>query len=171
MRVFINPYSQFFLFLGMFFWSVWGWTAVAIATPVISGVSDNRATYTNQQIPKYEKFEITFQVQTQAQNLQFPYLAPSQAGSYLQKFVDQGITVDAIFTDPTGQEFKQPAFYYQKFDESLSGTNEWYYPTDEYSWKVRFSPNQAGTWKYRLQATDKSGTQTSTEINFLDSSQ
>jgi hypothetical protein len=43
---------------------------------------------------------------------------------------------------------------------------EWYRPTDNYSWKVRFSPDQAGTWQYKLVAQDASGTFESQPISF-----
>ena len=34
---------------------------------------------------------------------------------------------------------------------------EWYYPTNQFSWKVRFTPDTQGTWNYKIIAKDKSG--------------
>ncbi len=48
--------------------------ATTLASPTITQVSDNRNDYTNDEIPKYEKYEITFQVDgSVAGNFQFPY--------------------------------------------------------------------------------------------------
>jgi len=69
-----------------------------------------------------------------------------------------GITVNAVFTDPDGREFVQPAFYAQQFLDEIRDGRDWHLPTGTFSWKVRFSPNRAGTWTYRIVATDANGT-------------
>ena len=141
----------------------------------ISNISDNKSSYPNSQIPKYEKFEITFQIQnTVAQNLNFAYEPNTSPypGSENYPF-DQGIAVDAEFLPPGQSDwtraYTQPAFYYQDFlDEthpSQWGT-DWYYPTTNYYWKVRYAPNQAGTWQYRLKVQDASGTVISSSQGF-----
>jgi hypothetical protein len=123
----------------------------------INNISDNRANYPNSQIPKYAKFEITFQIQnTTARNFQFPYDSSPPAGIITSSPSYDGINVDAVFIDPQGRQFRQPAFYYQNFQENLS--QNWLYPTTGFSWKVRFAPNTTGNWQYKLIATDKSGT-------------
>jgi len=72
--------------------------------------------------------------------------------------VYQGITVNAIFTpDNWETTFLQPAFYDQEFDEDIRDGREWYYPTNNFSWKVRFSPPNPGEWQYKLSAEDASG--------------
>ena len=85
----------------------------------ISNISDNKSSYPNSQIPKYEKFEITFQIQnTVAQNLNFAYEPNTSPypGSENYPF-DQGVTVDAEFLPPGQSDwtraYTQPAFYYQ----------------------------------------------------------
>ncbi len=67
--------------------------------------------------------------------------------------------------------YQQPAFFYQSFEDdvkpSWDGTaREWFYPTDGYSWKVRFSPNQPGTWEYKIVALDAGGTAESGVYSF-----
>jgi hypothetical protein len=142
-------------------------TATALG---ISSITDNRASYVNSQIPRYDKFEITFQVnQVTATNLQFPYLSAAEANQYLSQFVNQGISVQASFLPP-GQTnwalaYNQPAFYYQDFQTST--TNATYqYPLDSYSWKVRFAPNQVGEWRYKVSAIDAGGQTDSAEFTF-----
>jgi hypothetical protein len=139
----------------------------------ITEVSDNRVEYTNHQIPKYEKFEITFQIENSvAQNFQFPHDPSPPQGIDLNNPNYQGITVNALFTPDNWQTvFSQPAFYYQEFIDELRGNQEWYYPSGNFSWKVRFSPNQTGTWQFKLTAEDASGfVETSSQrFNVIDS--
>ena len=114
-----------------------------------------------------EKFEITFDIpETVAKNFQLPYLGPSDANEFLEEYVGVGISADALFTDPEGNTFRQPAFYYQRFVDEVRDDQPWLYPTDEYSWKVRFAPNEVGAWKYRLAVQDASGAYESAEETF-----
>jgi hypothetical protein len=133
----------------------------------ISDISDNHTDYPNNQIPKFEKIEITFQIKnTVAGNFQIPYDSDPPSGIDPSYQKHNGITVDALFLPPWETDWKdaihQPAFFYQYYDDQTKlswdgNLREWYYPTGNYAWKVRFSPNQAGTWQYKLTARDKSG--------------
>ncbi|CAG1023018.1 hypothetical protein MTYM_02148 [Methylococcales bacterium] len=131
--------------------------------PVINGISDNRGEYTGGQIPKYEKLEISFQVTTLAQNLQIPYDAAPPSGIT----PGIGVSVDAQFSPNNWQTiYTQPAFYYQNFDYQVKSGREWMYPNGNFAWKVRFAPNMAGAWQYRLVARDAGGTTTSSAQTF-----
>src|SRR3989344_4585395 len=137
----------------------------------ITNVVDNRADYPASEIPKYEKLEITFQVQgSQASNFQYPYLASAEANQYTQKFIDTGISVDAFFLAPGElnwqNAYRQPAFYHQEFQDEIRNNQPWFYPTSNYSWKVRFSPGQEGVWRYKLTAIDMGGQSESSEFAF-----
>ncbi len=134
--------------------------------PTISNITDNRASYTNSQIPKYEKFEITFQVTTSATqfNYQIPYdemITPIPGLT-----AKLGVSVDGVFTSPTGQTYNQPAFYFQGMDDQVKSGNEWFYPNGNNSWKVRFAPNEVGTWQYKLTVKDAGGATTSSTQSF-----
>ncbi|MBM3303143.1 MAG: hypothetical protein FJY85_24755, partial [Deltaproteobacteria bacterium] len=127
-------------------------TPTASATPTDSGpgpassdITTNLADYPNGQVPRYDKLELTFQVDTVAQNLQLPYDAAPPPG------VDPeiGVTVDALFTPDDWQTvYTQPAFYYQEFEDQVRSSQEWFYPTNNFSWRVRFAPDQVGTWQF-----------------------
>ncbi|MBN1571041.1 MAG: hypothetical protein JXA73_24605 [Acidobacteria bacterium] len=118
------------------------------------------------QTGRYEKFEITFDVNSvAAQNFQLPYDPAPPKGIDPSYEKHRGISVDAEFTPDDWQTtYRQPAFYYYHYlDGGLKPawdghSHEWYYPTGKAAWKVRFSPNQVGTWRYRLRATDAGGT-------------
>jgi hypothetical protein len=139
----------------------------AYAAPSVNSITDNRSTFTNSQVPKYEKFEINFQIgNVSASNLQFPFYQSTGSNDILNKYSQVGISVDGIFTDPDGLMFRQPGFYYQDFINDIKNGKPWYYPTDQYFWKVRFAPNKTGTWKFRLEAKDKGGTVQSPEQTF-----
>lgn len=132
-----------------------------LAAPRIYQITDNGSHYLNAQVPVYAKYELTFQIDgIQATNLQFPYLSSADATPYTEKYVDQGISVDAQFLPPHETDWEKahqtPAFLYQAFDTTIDPDNP--YPLDEYSWKVRFAPNAVGEWQYRIIARDRSGT-------------
>lgn len=121
------------------------------AAPSISNISTNSNT-----IPKYEKFEITFDVTgSAAGNPQFPYNPSPPPGIDPTNPKHQGISVDAVFTNPNGQTFQQPAFIYQNY-QSINN-NSGYFPTGNKVWKVRFAPDIPGTWTFQLKAQDASG--------------
>jgi len=123
-------------------------------TPTISNLTTNLADYPNGQVPRYEKLEVTFEVNTVAETLQLPYDPSPPPG--LEPGI--GITVNALFTPDNWQTvYTQPAFYYQEFQDEIKGGKEWFYPTGNFFWKVRFAPNQAGEWQYKLIAQDASG--------------
>ena len=125
----------------------------------ITGITDNRSEYTDGQIPTFEKFEITFQVEnTVAGNMQFPYDPSLPPGIDPLNSNYQGITVNAVFSPDNWQTtYTQPAFYYQEFQNQSLGNKNWYYPTENFAWKVRFAPDQPGSWQYKLTAQDASG--------------
>lgn len=151
---------------------------LAHAAPSVSILSDNLSSYTNSQVPQYEKFEVTFNVtNTVAKNLNFsyaPYTSTNpypNANNYLNE--EQGITVDGQFLPPGetdwNKAYTQPAFYYQDFDSGThpyGGFTDWYYPNGGFSWKIRFAPTIKGAWKFRIVATDASGSTTSSEQSF-----
>jgi hypothetical protein len=128
--------------------------------------SDNKGDYPNSQIPRYNKFEVTFDIlNSVAGNYQFPYDPSPPNGIDLTYPKYNGISVDAYFLPPGETDwnnaYSQPAFYYKEYDYQLKdykgSPSDWYYPTGGYVWKVRFSPDKQGTWQYKLKAIDALG--------------
>jgi hypothetical protein len=133
------------------------------AGPTIHGITTNLEAYAGGQIPAYEKLEITFSVDTEAQNLQMPY-DPAPPPGVVPEI---GISVDALFSpDNWVTVYTQPAFYYQAFLDEIRGGREWFYPTGAFSWKVRFSPPEPGDWQFKLVAQDAGGVSESTPVSF-----
>ncbi|MEJ2748203.1 MAG: DUF5060 domain-containing protein, partial [Anaerolineae bacterium] len=131
--------------------------------PIINSITTNAGDYPNNQIPQYDKFEITFQVDTVAGNLYLPYDAAPPAGVT----PETGISVAAYFTPDNWQTtYIQPAFYYEEFQDAVKSGQAWFYPTGSSAWKVRFAPDQAGDWQYKLVAEDAGGSQTTASFSF-----
>lgn len=162
MRRFLVFIGLIILYLAIFVLLGGGRQFVIAQSPVtFSNITDNRGDYEGELIPKYEKLEITFQISNSvAGNFQFPYEPNPPAGIDTNLARYNGISVNAVFTNPQGQIFRQPAFYFQDFEYQIvttwKGPTDWIYPTTSYSWKVRFAPTQPGIWQYYLEAQDKS---------------
>lgn len=123
----------------------------------------------------YEKFELTFSIEgSVASNPYFPYDPTPPSGVA----AGVGITVEGLFSPDNWQTvYTQPGFLYQPYerrcvteqgftDPCPENGEEWLYPSAEPIWKVRFAPQQTGTWRYRIRATDASGTVESVEGTF-----
>lgn len=74
---------------------------------------------------------------------------------FVNPFDPAEIDIMATFTSPTGKQWKIPGFYYYAFFSD---------------WKVRFSPDEKGTWKYKILVKDKTGEISSEEKTFYVSS-
>ncbi len=132
------------------------------AQPEISGLTDNRADYPEGKIPKYEKFEATFSLETSALNPYWPYDGSAPAGIPN----GAGVTVNGLFTpDEWETIYLVPGFFYQEFEENPQ-LSEWLYPKDQFFWKVRFSPHFAGSWQFRITVRDSSGFRESPAFEF-----
>lgn len=138
------------------------------AGPTITNVQVSADT-----VGRYEKLELTFDItDTAATNLYFPYDIDPPPGVP----AGVGIFVDALFSnDDWATSVTQPGFLYQNYQRDCIGAEdedfcrnwngqewqsgrEWLYPSGEPVWKVRFAPQETGTWRYRIRATDASGT-------------
>lgn len=103
----------------------------------------------------YETFELSFDItDTVASSLDWPYDPDPPPG--LPAGV--GITVDGLFSpDNWTTVYTQPAFLYQSCLHTVHNGYDHLYPNGETEWKIRFAPPLTGTWHYRIQATDASG--------------
>jgi hypothetical protein len=100
-------------------------------------------------VATYTKLEASFSILNSTAGSTFwPYDAQPPNGIP----AGTGISVNALFVDPAGREYTQPAFFYEEFLEDVRDGREWHYPAGEGYWKVRFSPTQAGEWKFKLTA-------------------
>ena len=70
---------------------------------------------------------------------------------FVNPFDPDEIDITATFTSPAGKEWKINGFYYY---------------TSGMLWKIRFSPNETGLWKYSVRVRDKNGETTSEPKSF-----
>lgn len=106
-------------------------------------------------VPRYEKFEAAFQIDTNATYLNLPYDAKTPPGIA----PGEGISVDVLFSpDNWNTTIVQPAFWYQPVRfRSLDARNH-LLPHGQPGWRVRFAPQSAGEWQFRIRVQDKHGT-------------
>jgi len=78
-------------------------------------------------------------------------------------FDPEDVNVTAVFRTPSGKTVAIPAFYYQEYRRELRGEQEVLTPTGEPFWKVRFTPTEAGEYRFRVVVRDSRGESASTE--------
>ncbi len=114
-------------------------------------------------VRQYEKLELEIKISGMtATNPYWPFDPDAPAGV---AGVD-GITVRAVFEAPDGERHSQPAFYRQEFLDDIKQNKDWIYPTDSFSWQVRFTPDIPGAWKVAIEAAEKCGSASTASLSF-----
>ena len=134
------------------------WAAPSVRDVTISGA----------QVGLYEKLELTYDVDTVATNLYWPYDPSPGANTPVHPSavpVGVGVTVDGQFSKDNWQTtVVQPGFYFQDYERQAylcgSTNQDWLYPKGAPCWKIRFAPTSLGEWRYRIRVTDASGSTT-----------
>jgi methionine-rich copper-binding protein CopC len=124
----------------------------SFARPVISNISIAQT-----EVRVYEKFEIRFDVETVTENPYFVYDETPPPGIT----PGIGITVEGVFTSPSGEVLRQPGFFYREVTRTGSGGQTHYEETARTYWMVRLSPLETGNYIVSLRVQDGSG---STEV-------
>lgn len=128
---------------------------VSAATATISNLQAEPST------TKYNKIEFTFSLSKEYENPFYYYDATDTAGNNPSKmswYGVNGVSVDAKITTPSGRQIAVPAFYFQDYKRIKVGAQDIVGKYKNPVWKVRFAPNETGTYKFYLTVTDKEGT-------------
>lgn len=140
----------FFIFVCLFIFQ----SRIYAATTV------NSVTSQPSTVGRYQKFELSFTISRAFPEGSFlPYYYydasdnPTQFPGRNSPYGQDGISIDATFTSPTGKVQTVPAFYFQDFVRSGDTMT----PTSNYSWRVRYAPQETGSYTYYLTITDKNG--------------
>jgi hypothetical protein len=81
-----------------------------------------------------------------------------QMGTYANPYDPAVIDVYAVFTAPDGRTMKVNGFYYEGYRfEEYKGYEKSQAEARSNGWRVRFTPDQQGSWRFTLHATDKRG--------------
>lgn len=100
---------------------------------------------------KYQKAEISFDLDTVADNYFFEYDDDTPEGIVAV----EGVTVKAIIGTPSGQTLNQPAFYTKLTTQNGSGSSMYFTEQAVGKWYVRYAPQETGNHTIWLQATAK----------------
>ena len=102
----------------------------------------------------YEKFEIQFNLQTSASNLDMPFDPNPPAGVQ----PGTGVTVNGLFSSDNWQTtITQPAFLNQPYTHLVVNGKDHFTPAGAPVWDLRFAPQKSGNWQYRLSVQDSNG--------------
>ncbi len=103
---------------------------------------------TDSLVEQYDKFETTLAIDATYDN---PY-------DYDQ------VQVSAAFISPTGSQYLVDGFYMQDYD--LNTANGSLTPVGDGEFRIRFAPNELGTWSFQASVTDSVGTVSFDEQTF-----
>ena len=67
------------------------------------------------------------------------------------------VEIDAVFTLPSGKSVTVPAFWFQNFNRELQSGVEQLRSSSEPDWRVRFTPQETGTYSFYLTVRDIEG--------------
>lgn len=115
--------------------------------------------------------------------LQLRLIGPAQVGQHqrieFEVAVDQvfhnpfdpaEVTLDLEVSTPSGGRLTVPGFFYQPFEWRLVERGgrraEWYYPTGAPCWRVRFAPEQVGTYQATAVLRTALGRRTAAPVSF-----
>ncbi|MBQ3738626.1 MAG: DUF5060 domain-containing protein [Bacteroidales bacterium] len=79
--------------------------------------------------------------------------------SYVNPYDPDTIDIYALFIAPDNTTFKVNAFYYEDyfFQQHSDGYEVAEHNASLDGWRIRFTPNQVGNWKFRIMAVDANG--------------
>ena len=100
------------------------------------GIVINSVTASSLEIPLYGKLELTIDIDA----------------TYSNPYDPNDISVDGSFVSPAGKTMIMPGFFYRDFTYDSGKLTA----TDNWSWRVRFAPTEAGEWQYRVSVTTQS---------------
>jgi PKD repeat protein len=116
--------------------------------PVISNIETSST-----EVGQYEKFEITFDLETVADNPFFRFDLNPPPG--IPPAV--GVNVIGIFQTPSGTTLEQPAFFHQEAEAVPCGSLECFQQTGNSRWVLRFAPQEIGDYQVKIRVKDSSG--------------
>lgn len=78
-------------------------------------------------------------------------------GNYANPYDPDVIDVYAEFVGPNSKAYRVNGFYYEGYTFSKEQAHEVATPNRDKGWRVRFTPDQVGTWSFLIYATDRNG--------------
>jgi hypothetical protein len=88
------------------------------------------------------------------------------SATYQNPFDPAEVAVDGQFRAPSGKSVSVPGFLYRPYTRAERNGGEALSPAGEPSWRVRFTPSEAGPYEATVKARDRSGEATSQPVRF-----
>lgn len=112
----------------------------------------------NEVCGKYQKYEIEVRLDANTQQSVNNFIFQIEYHK-INPFDPSNISLEAIFTSPTGKKVKRFGFYYQPFKADRN-FDKWKTDATNFPWRIRFAPDEIGEWKCEvyclLNASEKS---------------
>lgn len=140
---------------------------LALIPPAASAVTISGLTANTNTVGQYERYELTFNLNGLPSN--FNPFRPEPTGDSLS---GPGVDVRAEVVTPSGQTKVVWGFFDVDYTFLGPGSNPEYrdkdriVPTKNPHWHIRYAPEQLGTYRVTVRATDQSGTATSSQMTF-----
>jgi outer membrane protein assembly factor BamB len=127
---------------------------------LVLNLTDNRDAYSDSLVPRYHKFELSFDLSRAYPNPYYyydPEDTPESDPDRQSPYGADGVSIDAHFVSPSDGVQTVPAFWYQDYDRWRESERERMSEADDPMWKVRFTPSEVGLYRYYLTIHDKQG--------------
>ncbi len=92
-------------------------------------------------VPQYERLELQVDL----------------GATYDNPFDPDDVRLDAVFTSPSGRELVVPAFFAVDHRREVADGSEVMVPQIESGWRIRFTPQELGGYRWQLQLRDRNG--------------
>jgi len=132
----------------------------APADDVVLNLTDNRDSYPDSLVPRYSKFELSFDLSREYPNPYYyydPEDTPERDPDRQSPYGADGVSIDVHFIAPSEDTWTVPAFWYQDYDRWREGQREYLSKADNPMWKARFTPSEVGVYHYYFTLHDKQG--------------
>ncbi len=134
------------------------WVTRAADGPVVSNVTLSRTS-----VPVYETVEVRFDLATVADTPFFSYDAAPPPGVA----PGTGVSVEGLFTGPSGRVYRQPGFLLGEVTQTAEGSEPHFEETGRAFWTVRFSPPEQGPFTVTVRVQDASGSADARAAGFI----
>ena len=99
----------------------------------------------NKTSKKHQKYEVGFRLDARTQQSVSNFVFQIDHHK-VNPFDPKQISLEAVFTSPTGKKVKRLGFYYQPFKADRN-FDKWKTVTTTFPWRIRFAPDEIGEWK------------------------
>ena len=115
------------------------------------------------EVGKYNKLEIGFRLEKEIEQEIESFITKRSKG--INPFDPDQIDVSIKLTAPDGKQINTNGFYYLPYFKNLF-KDIWIPDTTSFKFRLRFAPNQIGTWKVNVNAKVKGYSDSESEFNF-----